>query len=135
MKTLLTDCDITTADAFDRLVQLGVTKLEELMKRVANPTSFSALARESGLDEKSLRKIVGRADLSRLSALNAKELELLQAAGIESLQNLARNEPAKLLNWIREVNDEARVVRRVPALERVTEWIAGAKYVTAQANF
>jgi hypothetical protein len=66
-------------------------------------------------------------DLSRLADLKSQEMDLLVASGIRSLANLAKNEPSKLLAWMREVNHEARVLRKVPPLERVSAWVTGAR--------
>ncbi len=59
--------------------------------------------------------------------------ELLKASGVASTQDLARNHPAKLLRWMTEVNSEKRIVRRMPAIESVTEWVQVAQRQQTQA--
>lgn len=54
--------------------------------------------------------------------------ELLKASGVCSTQDLARNHPAKLLRWMEEVNSEKRIVRRMPPIESVTEWVEVAQH-------
>jgi hypothetical protein len=54
--------------------------------------------------------------------------ELLKASGVRSTQDLARNHPAKLLRWMEEVNSEKRIVRRMPPIESVTEWVEVAQH-------
>jgi hypothetical protein len=53
--------------------------------------------------------------------------DLLKASGVRSTQELARNNPAKLLRWMQEVNAEQRIVRRMPQLESVSEWVQVAQ--------
>lgn len=53
--------------------------------------------------------------------------DLLKASGVRSAQDLAKNHPAKLLRWMEEVNSEQRIVRKMPELASVTEWISLAQ--------
>lgn len=62
-----------------------------------------------------------------IPALKPSHSELLMACGVSSTADLARNNPAKLLRWMEEVNAEKRIVRRMPALESVTEWVQVAQ--------
>jgi hypothetical protein len=54
--------------------------------------------------------------------------DLLKASGVRSTQELARNHPAKLLRWMEEVNSEKRIVRRMPPIESVAEWVEVAQH-------
>jgi hypothetical protein len=58
--------------------------------------------------------------------------DLLKASGVRSTTDLARNNPAKLLRWMQEVNSEQRIVRRMPQIESVNEWVQVAKEQSSQ---
>lgn len=68
---------------------------------------------------------------SPLPSLLPDHAKLLAASGVHSLEELARSQPDKLLRWMEEVNAEQRLVRRLPDLSSVREWIEHAR--TAQA--
>jgi hypothetical protein len=65
-----------------------------------------------------------------IPGLNTAHLELLQASGINSAQDLAKNHPGKLLRWMEEVNAERRIVRRMPSLDVVSDWVDKARTAT-----
>ncbi|HSJ02253.1 MAG: DUF4332 domain-containing protein [Verrucomicrobium sp.] len=58
---------------------------------------------------------------------------LLTASGVRSSGELARNQPEKLLRWMEEVNAEQRLVRKLPTLETVRDWINQAQSWSAAA--
>lgn len=68
-----------------------------------------------------------------IASLKAPYTDLLQASGVASAADLARNNPAKLLRWMEEVNAEQRIVRKMPTLDVVSEWVQMAKTRSPQA--
>ena len=67
------------------------------------------------------------ADLQDLTGIGSRFAELLRAAGVESVRELARRNPANLHEKLIEVNEQQQVVSQVPSLELVTDWITQAK--------
>jgi hypothetical protein len=68
---------------------------------------------------------------SPLPSLLPDHARLLAASGVHSLDELARNQPEKLLRWMEEVNAEQRLVRRLPDLGSVREWVEHARTALA----
>lgn len=62
-----------------------------------------------------------------LPTLEKSFAPLLTASGITSPSDLAKNQPDKLLRWMEEVNEEQRLVRKLPTLDTVREWIRQAQ--------
>lgn len=62
-----------------------------------------------------------------LPAAEKSFASLLSASGITSPTDLAKNQPEKLLRWMEEVNSEQRLVRKLPTLDTVREWIRQAQ--------
>lgn len=62
-----------------------------------------------------------------IPTLKSPYTDLLKASGVSSTNDLAHNQPQKLLRWMEEVNREQRIVRRMPEIESVTYWIEQAR--------
>src|SRR5262249_2937668 len=67
------------------------------------------------------------ADLQHLSGIGRRYAELLRAAGVESVQALARYTPDNLHDKLIQVNAQQQIVSQVPSLELVTDWITQAQ--------
>lgn len=63
---------------------------------------------------------------------NAKALyvKLLQACGVHSAADLAKNNPEKLLRWMEEVNSERHIVRQLPSRQMVCDLVSSAKMMS-----
>ena len=53
--------------------------------------------------------------------------EALEAAGIDTVPELAQRNPVNLLNKLTEVNTEKQLVRRLPTQREVANWVDHAK--------
>lgn len=67
------------------------------------------------------------APLQGIRGLTQSQANLLEASGVRSTDQLAKNHPEKLWRWMAEVNSETRIVRRLPSLESVKAWVFQAK--------
>jgi predicted flap endonuclease-1-like 5' DNA nuclease len=66
-------------------------------------------------------------DLESLSGVGEKFRALLRAAGVRSVVELASEEPAALLERLREANEREDLVKRLPRMEDVEDWVQKAK--------
>lgn len=67
------------------------------------------------------------ADLYRIDGIGSEYSELLEAAGVDTVPELARRNPANLAQTLAEVNEAKKLVRRVPGETEVAKWIEQAK--------
>jgi predicted RecB family nuclease len=65
--------------------------------------------------------------LHYIPGITRSQAGLLEASGVKSTDDLAKNHPEKLLRWMAEVNADRRLVRRLPSLEQVSHWIGEAR--------
>jgi hypothetical protein len=56
--------------------------------------------------------------------------KLLQACGVNSSADLARNKPECLLRWMEEVNAEKRIVKQLPSREMIIDLVSSAKMLS-----
>jgi predicted flap endonuclease-1-like 5' DNA nuclease len=66
-------------------------------------------------------------DLESLSGVGEKYRALLRAAGVRSIAELASEEPAALLERLREANEREDLVKRLPRIGDVEAWVERAK--------
>jgi predicted flap endonuclease-1-like 5' DNA nuclease len=110
-----------------RLEKIGVTSIEQLLRDGASPAGRRRLATKSGIDERKLLEWVNHADLMRIKGVGSEYSDLLEAAGIDSVPELANRNAENLLAKMAEVNAAKKLVRRDPSLSEVQRWVAEAK--------
>ncbi len=66
-------------------------------------------------------------DLDKLNGVGPKYQELLRAAGINSIQELAKESPEELFKKLTDANEKNEITKRPPKVENVEAWINLAK--------
>ncbi len=111
----------------EKLSTAGVKTVEGLLKKAADKSGRNALAEATGIDAKQLLSWVNAADLFRIKGVSAQYSDLLHAAGVDSVPELARRKPENLHAKMAEVNAERKLVRQLPSVKGVEDWVAQAK--------
>lgn len=70
---------------------------------------------------------VNRADLSRIKGVSTQYADLLEAAGVDTVPELAQRNAENLQAKMVEVNADKHLVRQVPGATTVMDWVAQAK--------
>ena len=110
-----------------KLVAAGINKVSELLDKCAAPKGRKELAEATGISEKLILRWTNHADLFRINGVGPQFAELLEAAGVDTVVELANRKPENLVAKLNEVNEAKKLVRRVPALVEVEKMIAQAK--------
>jgi predicted flap endonuclease-1-like 5' DNA nuclease len=111
----------------DKLKAVGVGSVEALLKEGATPKGRADLAASSGISDKLILRWVNMADLFRIKGIGEEYSDLLEAAGVDTVPELAQRKPENLAAKLALVNEEKKLVKRVPTEEQVTDWIAEAQ--------
>ncbi len=116
-----------------RLKAQGLRTTAALLARGSTKRGREDLAAAAGLSERLILEWVNRADLMRVKGIGPQFSDLLEAAGVDSVPELANRNPANLADKMEEVNDASiersgrSIVRRVPSAKEVTDWVAQAR--------
>ena len=110
-----------------KLNAAGVSSEEELLDRCTTPKSRRALIEATGISEKLILKWANRADLARVKGIGSEYADLLEVAGVDTVPELAQRNPQNLHDKMVEVNAAKSLVRQVPAVSQVENWVAQAK--------
>jgi len=70
---------------------------------------------------------VNLADLFRIKGIGEEYSDLLEEAGVDSVVELAKRDPENLHAKMAEVNAKEKLVRRLPTLNEIKDWIEQAK--------
>jgi predicted flap endonuclease-1-like 5' DNA nuclease len=111
----------------EKLAELGIETVEKLLEEGASPQGRKKLVEATGLSAKLILKWVNRADLARIKGVGEEYADLLELAGVDTVPELAQRNPENLYKKMKEINDERSLVRRVPPLSAVQDWVAQAK--------
>jgi predicted flap endonuclease-1-like 5' DNA nuclease len=110
-----------------KLEKAGVTKVEDLLEKGATPKGRQGLADTTTISGKQILRWVNMADLFRIKGVGEEYADLLEAAGVDTVKELAQRKAENLHAKMAEVNEQKKLVRAVPALSQVEKWIAQAK--------
>ena len=109
-----------------KLRQAGVRTTESLLKKGSTRKGRQELAKATGFSIKVILKWVNRADLCRVSGIGAQYADLLEAAGVDTVPELASRKPEALLEALAIVNEKKNLVNLLPGLNRVKAWVKQA---------
>lgn len=110
-----------------QLESAGINTVAGLLEATATPQARANLAERTGISEKLILKWANRADLARIKGIGTQYADLLEAAGVDTVPELARRNPQNLHKALVAVNEERSLVRRVPGEDQVSEWVSEAK--------
>ncbi|MCC6419224.1 MAG: DUF4332 domain-containing protein [Gemmataceae bacterium] len=118
-----------------KLRDMGINSVEALLEKGGTSKGRDSIAETTGISGKSILKWVNHADLFRIKGVAGEYSELLEAAGVDTVPELAQRSPANLHKKLVEVNEEKKLTRRVPTENQVTAWVAEAKTLGRKVNY
>lgn len=111
----------------EKLISAGINSCEELLEKGATAKGRAEIVEASGMDKGRILKFVNHADLCRVKGVGGEYSELLEAAGVDTVPELAQRNADNLAAKMQEVNDEKSLVRSVPSAKQVADWVEQAK--------
>lgn len=110
-----------------KLNDAGVSSCENLLEAGAAKSGRAALAAKTGLSEAQILKFVNHADLMRIKGVGGEYAELLEAAGVDTVAELAQRNAASLATKLADANAARKLVRALPSESQAADWIQQAK--------
>jgi predicted flap endonuclease-1-like 5' DNA nuclease len=115
-------------EAYDaKLAAEGIDSVEALLQAGASPKGRQDLAEKTGISGKLILEWVNRADLYRIKGIGEEYSDLLEAAGVDTVPELAQRNAANLHAALAEANAAKKLVRHLPGQTQVAEWVEQAK--------
>lgn len=119
----------------EKLGQAGIATSETLLEQGATPAGRKKIGETTGISETLLLRWVNHADLFRISGIGQQYAELLEAAGVDSVPELAQRNAANLHQKLVEVQEQKKLTGRVPAQSQVEDWIQQAKQLPRTVSY
>ena len=70
-----------------------------------------------------------------LKGIGEEYTDLLEAAGVDTVPQLAQRKPGTLKKKMVEVNQEKKLVRKTPSLTKVQDWVEQAKVLPRKISY
>jgi predicted flap endonuclease-1-like 5' DNA nuclease len=118
-----------------KLKAAGVTTQEKLLEAGSTPKGRKEVAEKTGISDALILKWVNHCDLARIKGVAGQYAELLEAAGVDTVPELATRKPENLVAKMVEVNAAKKLVRNLPVLKQVEDWVDQAKKLPRVVNY
>jgi predicted flap endonuclease-1-like 5' DNA nuclease len=123
----LSDIEGIGATYESKLQQAGLLTVDDLLAAGGTPAGRDELAAKTGIAGGLILEWVNHADLYRINGVGSEYADLLEAAGVDSVLELAQRRPDNLQAKLAEINDQKHLVRSLPSESEVTRWVEQAK--------
>jgi predicted flap endonuclease-1-like 5' DNA nuclease len=118
-----------------KLKEAGIKTVPGLLKKGATPQGRKEVAEKSDISDALILRWVNHSDLFRINGVGAEYAEILEASGVDSVPELAQRNPENLYQKLVAVNQERRLVRKLPSQAQVGKWIEEAKRLPRVVNY
>ena len=110
-----------------KLKAIGIATSLDLLSKGATRKGRELIAEASGISSKLILRWVNHADLFRVKGVGSEWADLLEAAGVDTVVELAVRNPTNLYNKMVATNEEKKLTRQVPSAAQVEKWVEQAK--------
>jgi len=118
-----------------KLEAAGIASTEDLLEKGATPQGRKDIAEQTGVDDSSILRWVNHADLFRIKGVGEEYADLLEAAGVDTVPELAQRNAENLLQKVTEINAEKNLVRALPRLDQLQTWVEQAKELPRKIEY
>ena len=111
----------------EKLVAAGIETVDQLLEKGKDAKGRKALEEVTGIRHDLILTWVNHADLFRVKGIGPQFSELLEAAGVDTVKELARRNAENLEKTMLEVNEKEHRTKRVPTAGELQKMIDQAK--------
>ncbi len=118
-----------------KLAEAGISTTQALLTKGASPQGRKEIAEKAGISQELILRWVNHIDLFRVKGIGEEYADLLEAAGVDTVPELAQRSSGNLYQKLIEVNREKRLVRRLPSETQVADWVEQAKQLPRKITY
>ena len=112
-----------------KLAEIGIKSTADLLKYGKDRKGRKELVEKLQVSDKLVLKWVNMADLMRIPGIGEQYSELLEKAGVDTVKELRNRNPKKLQAALAVSNEMHHLVKRLPSLSDVENWVETAKEI------
>ncbi len=118
-----------------KLAAAGVPTTAVLLEKGSTPGGRKEIASQSGISDALILQWVNHVDLFRVKGIGSEYADLLEAAGVDTVPELAQRKAENLYQKLVEVNSAKKLVRKLPTQAQVVAWVEQAKQLPRVVNY
>ena len=118
-----------------KLKSAGIRTAEKLLDQAKSAKGRRLLAEKTDIDVQVLLHAANLIDRMRIKGVGQEYAELLEAAGVVTVNQLKYRSPAKLAKAMAEANAKRKLVRVLPSVPTVGRWIEHAKKLPLKISY
>jgi len=118
-----------------KLNAAGIKTDADMLETAGSPKGRAELAAKTGISPALILKWAHHVDLMRISGVGPQYAELLEAAGVDTVKELAQRNAANLAAKLAEVNTQKKLSGTSPSASMVTDWIGEAKKLEPKITY
>jgi predicted flap endonuclease-1-like 5' DNA nuclease len=118
-----------------KLKTAGITTVKALLEMGSTPKGRKAIAEKAGISDAKVLTWVNHVDLFRVKGVGEEYADLLERAGVDTVVELAQRKADNLFQKMASVNEEKKLVRKMPTQAQVKDWIDQAKKLPRMVNY
>jgi predicted flap endonuclease-1-like 5' DNA nuclease len=119
----------------EKLKAAGVATAEALLKMGSTPKGRKEIAEKSGIGDGLILEWVNHVDLFRINGVGSEYADLLEEAGVDTIPELAQRKAENLYEKMVAVNQQKKLVRKLPTQSQVAGWIVQAKQMPRMITY
>jgi predicted flap endonuclease-1-like 5' DNA nuclease len=123
----LTKIESIESTYVEKLKETGITTTEALLERGSSLKGRQEICRATGISEEKVLRLVNLSDLFRIKGIGDEYSDLLEAAGVDTVPEMATRNAKNLYETLVTINQERNIVRQVPSQTTINKWIENAK--------
>jgi small subunit ribosomal protein S1 len=118
-----------------KLNAIGISNVLDLLEKGAFPKGREEITEATGISHDLVLKWVNHIDLFRIKGVGSEYADLLEVAGVDTVVELATRNPENLFATLESSNAEKKLVRKLPVLNQVQDWVEQAKGLPRKINY
>jgi len=118
-----------------KLIAAGVKTDVDMLEKAGTAKGRAELSAQTGIGPSLILKWTNHVDLMRVSGVGPQYAELLEAAGVDTVKELAQRNAANLTARLTEVNTQKKLAGTSPADSQVADWIGQAKKLDPKISY
>ncbi len=118
-----------------KLIAAGVKTDADMLDKAGSAKGRAELSAQTGIGASLILKWANHVDLMRISGVGPQYAEILEAAGVDTVKELAQRNAANLAAKLSEVNTQKKLAGTAPAESQVADWIGQAKKLGPKISY
>ncbi len=131
----VSELDSITPGIADVLKANKIRTTVRLLELARTPKKRQTLAQKTGLPLNQILRCVTMADRLRVKGIGREHAELLEMAGVKTVQDLRYRNPAHLAEAMAAASSKRGSALLVPTEKMITRWIENAKKLKNEVSY